>query len=140
MRKTHRHFGFTIIELLVVVAIIGLLASIISAAVTNARVKARDARRLTDVKQVKTGMDLYFANCSEYPPAVDFVANNQISCGSTPVLRVPADPLTPQYDYIYTPVLINGRLSEYTVQFVLERTGATYTMDEDGQFLPALPN
>ena len=50
-RKTKA--GFTLIELLVVIAIIGVLASIVLASLNTARQKSRDARRITDLKQIQ---------------------------------------------------------------------------------------
>ena len=62
--------GFTLIELLVVIAIIGVLASIVLASLNSARKKSRDARRITDIKQIQLALELYFdAQGSTYPPA-----------------------------------------------------------------------
>jgi prepilin-type N-terminal cleavage/methylation domain-containing protein len=62
--------GFTLIELLVVIAIIGLLASIILASLSTARVKARDARRISDIDQLRTAIELYASDHNDtYPPA-----------------------------------------------------------------------
>jgi prepilin-type N-terminal cleavage/methylation domain-containing protein len=52
--------GFTLIELLVVVAIIGILSSITMASLNSARAKARDARRMSDLSQVRSALYLYF--------------------------------------------------------------------------------
>ena len=52
--------GFTLIELLVVIAIIGVLASIVLASLNNARLKSRNARRITDIKQLQLALELYF--------------------------------------------------------------------------------
>ena len=57
LKKTEK--GFTLIELLVVIAIIGLLSSIILISFTQFRMRSRDARRVSDMKQLKTGLDLY---------------------------------------------------------------------------------
>lgn len=55
----HTYKGFTLVELLVVVAIIGLLAGIAVVSVNSVRVKARDAKRIADVKQIQNALELY---------------------------------------------------------------------------------
>jgi prepilin-type N-terminal cleavage/methylation domain-containing protein len=59
--------GFTLIELLVVIAIIGLLSTLAVVALSSARTKARDSKRVADMKQVQTAMELYYNTNSAYP-------------------------------------------------------------------------
>ena len=59
--------GFTLIELLVVIAIIGLLATLSVVALNNARSRARDSRRVSDIKQIQTALELYFNENDAYP-------------------------------------------------------------------------
>src|SRR3989338_3450008 len=63
-------YGFTLIELLVVVAIIGLLSSVIFASLDSARAKARDTRRIVDLKQLQTALELDYNDNGKYPGAV----------------------------------------------------------------------
>jgi type II secretory pathway pseudopilin PulG len=53
--------------LLVVIAIIGLLASVILVSLNNARSKSRDAKRVADINQLAKGLELYFNSCQSYP-------------------------------------------------------------------------
>lgn len=65
--KTKAKKGFTIIELLVVIAIIGLLAVIAYLILNQSRVKARDAKRLSDIRQIQSGLELFYADHESYP-------------------------------------------------------------------------
>lgn len=56
--------GFTLIELLVVIAVIGMLASIVLVSLGPARARARDARRVSDIRQISTAMELCYGDAS----------------------------------------------------------------------------
>ncbi|NCU43236.1 prepilin-type N-terminal cleavage/methylation domain-containing protein [Candidatus Falkowbacteria bacterium] len=59
--------GFTLVELLVVVAIIGILAAVSVVALNTARARARDSRRVADVRQMQTALELYYNDEGTYP-------------------------------------------------------------------------
>ncbi len=62
-----RNQGFTLIELLVVIAIIGLLATIVLVSLNTARAKARDSKRIAEVKQLMTALEMYYDENGAYP-------------------------------------------------------------------------
>lgn len=62
-----RQQGFSLVELLVVIAIFGLLVSMVLASVTQARARARDARRERDIKSLQTALTAYASNSGTYP-------------------------------------------------------------------------
>lgn len=88
--KTAR--GFTLIELLVVIAIIGILASVVLASLNSARVKARDASRAAQIKQVKTAMELYYDSNGGYPALCSQSYLYSIPDLETYMGSIPADP------------------------------------------------
>ncbi len=67
MKEMRRNRGFTLIELLVVIAIIGLLSSTILASLNSARAKAKDTRRISDLKQIELALELYYEGNKAYP-------------------------------------------------------------------------
>jgi len=59
--------GFTIIELTVVVAIIGLIAAVALGLFAKPKANSRDARREKDIKEIRTGLGLYVNAVGTYP-------------------------------------------------------------------------
>jgi prepilin-type N-terminal cleavage/methylation domain-containing protein len=74
--------GFTLIELLVVIVIIGILASIVLLGVGTIQPAARDARRLSELRQVQTVLELYRRRCGFYPGRGNATDG---PCGAAPV-------------------------------------------------------
>ena len=68
--NTTKPKGFTLIELLVVVAIIGILATVVLASLGSARSKARDAKRLADIRTIRTALEIYNLDNGSYPSSV----------------------------------------------------------------------
>ncbi|MEO8065243.1 MAG: prepilin-type N-terminal cleavage/methylation domain-containing protein [Candidatus Doudnabacteria bacterium] len=106
MQLIKKSNGFTLIELLVVIAIIGLLAAIVLVSLSSARLKARDAKRIADVKQMMSGLELYFTDHAGYPSSggsanPDFNWSNSSDASWTTLQtamsaymsRLPLDPL-----------------------------------------------
>jgi len=89
MFKNKRQSGFTLLELLVVIGIIGLLVSIIVVNLTGTRRRARDTKRIADIRQLQTAAEDYYGKNGKYPAIIgDLVTGAQI-----PIW--PTDPLAP---------------------------------------------
>ena len=123
MKNTKK--AFTLIELLVVIAIIGLLATLSVIALNNARAKSRDAKRVADIKQIQTALELYFNDAQRYPTGITTTAS--IAYGSTTYMQIIPSSPTPNVattitgcggtGYTYG-VDANG--SSYTLNYCLE--------------------
>ncbi len=104
LKKNQSLTGFTLIELLVVIAIIGLLASVVLVSLNSARRKARITKRLADIKQVQTALELYYDANNSYPTTSSVwrsqcsgwgsYTQDQVVPGIIPAFmsRLPADP------------------------------------------------
>ena len=80
--------GFTLVELLVVIAIISILATLLLLQLGVARAKARDAKRIADINQVRSALELYFDDNGSY-----LATNNMVSLEPTYLVNIPHDPL-----------------------------------------------
>jgi type II secretion system protein G len=101
--------GFTLIELLVVISIIGLLSSVILSSLNSARKKADTAKRLSEMRQLRSALDLYYSDYGAYPvstggwhsecrafntPNTSGANNDQVAQGLVPtyIASFPRDP------------------------------------------------
>ena len=66
MRKM-KSKGFTIIELIVVIAIVAVLATIIITSVNQFQTKGRDAKRIADLNQMQKALEMYKIDNGKYP-------------------------------------------------------------------------
>ena len=93
--------GFTLIEMLIVITIIALLASIILVGMGSARAKARDSRRIADLHNVQNALELYFSKNGKYPTATnwdDLITD--LTNADIGINQIPKDPLN-NTTYIY---------------------------------------
>jgi len=67
MSKRINASGFTLIELLIVIAIIGILASIAIPQFTSYRQKSYNSAAQSDLRNVKTNLEVFYADYQEYP-------------------------------------------------------------------------
>jgi general secretion pathway protein G len=117
--------GFTIIELLVVVTIIGVLATIGMVSYQAANQRARNGRREADIEQIRSALEMYRADTSTYP-----VGASMAALSPTYINPIPHDPMCPAgscrtgfTDYSYS-----GTATTYRVTATLEPSG-TYEKD-----------
>jgi len=121
--------AFTLIELLVVIVIIGVLATLAVVAVNGARTKARDSKRISDIKQIQTALELYMADENTYPslitPGQPMVG---LTSGKTYMSKVPNNPNPktegdcPDSDYGYA-----GNDSNYVLTYCLNNRATQAT-------------
>lgn len=65
--------GFTLMEVLIVIAIIGILVSVSVVSYTSAQKKSRDSRRIGDMKAVQNAWEQYYAdNSASYPASCTY--------------------------------------------------------------------
>ena len=116
--------GFTFVELMVVMAIVGIIFVISSVSFVGVSRNSRDARRKADLESLRQALELCRSYSGSYPTGV--VAGGSIVCNSvTYMSRVPSDPKT-GLGYTYTssgtpPV-------SYTLSATLEIDGSTYSV------------
>lgn len=123
--KSKKHSGFTLYEILVVLAIVILLLAIVINSASASKSKARDARRVDNIKTIQSAIENYFASCFSFP--ADLAAlqvSAPVGCPSyTPsLLSLPTDPQGASYGY-YVDAPLTGK--RYHLCATLENASAT---------------
>ncbi len=97
--------GFTLIEILIVVAIIGLLASVVLVGLGAFRTRGRDARRIADLRETQNALELYYTKYQRYPALGSGDSwtslDNSLTTAGIGVSSVSNDPLSPSVTYLY---------------------------------------
>ncbi|MDD4290563.1 MAG: type II secretion system protein [Patescibacteria group bacterium] len=81
--KTNKQKAFTLIELLVVISVVALLSVIALVSLNNARIKARDTKRMNDLKIISKAIEMYYIDEGDYPVEDGSESNN---CGYPGIL------------------------------------------------------
>ena len=113
-----RSKGFTLIELIIVIAIIGILTSVVLSSTNASHQSARDDRRIADLKEIQIDLAQYNEYYGNYPSTLAAMASFVVGgLGSMPV-----DPLSGQaYFYApYAPSSNGGVNSSYCIGAALE--------------------
>lgn len=138
-----RQSGFTIVELLIVIVVIGILATLVIVTFSGIQQKARDTKRQTDINAIDSTVEAYYASNGNYPTLANMndptfrtanlkgfdPAALQDPKGSSQTLAATAS--TTQYGYVATPANCdngaNGQCTAFTVSAILESNGNTYS-------------
>lgn len=144
MRKNLK--AFTLIELLVVIAIISILAVLGMVSLGNARMKARDAKRVADVKQMQVALEMFYDSNNRYPSEAEWENGTIVSTSSSgetvyyltsiPEAPSPADGdcTSGDNDYSYT-----ATEDSYTINFCVGSSVAALKTENNGGILAATP-
>lgn len=117
--------GFTLIEIVIVLGIIGVIITLSVISLNSIRQSSRDTVRISDIKQIQSALELYRANIGHYPETI--TPGQALSSTSTTYMNViPSNPkpinsdVCSSTDYIYTNS--NG----YSLEFCLEKSSGTF--------------
>src|SRR5687768_16597634 len=67
MRTRNSQQGFTLIEVMVVIAIVSILSSVVFTNINSSRSKGRDAKRVAEITQIRYSLDLFYETYGTYP-------------------------------------------------------------------------
>ncbi len=91
-RRKPRRNGFTLVELMVVIVIIGLLATVVMINVLPSQDKAMTTKARADIATLGQAMEMYRLDNMRYPPSLEALAQPRPSGGGAYVRSLPEDP------------------------------------------------
>lgn len=113
------NLGFTLVELLVVISILGVLVTIGLTSFRSSQARGRDTERKSDLKQVASALELYYSDYGKYPDAIPWGA--EFTDGKTIYFKIiPKDP-TANNLYLYR-IVDPGTNQKFQLFAFLENT------------------
>jgi general secretion pathway protein G len=119
--------SFTLIEILVVVTIIVLLTAAAVVSYTTFFKQARDAKRKTDMEQIRAALEIYRSNNDTYPVGISWASLSILTSPVVYIQSLPSDPKNPTYSYYYS-----GSIADYTLGAYQESGGITCVAGQCG--------
>jgi general secretion pathway protein G len=110
MRRGNETHGFTLVELLVVMAILGILVAVAVPQLQQAPIRAKEATLREDLFTFRTCLDQYYADKGHYPDTLQTLVTDKY------IRKVPIDPFTKSAD---------------TWQVVMEEPDSSETASQD---------
>lgn len=118
-RRLRSQAGFTLLELIVVMAIMGLLIAVTASSFQTSRIKGKDGKRKSDLKQIQNALEAYMNDHGKYPPASAPTGGTIVACGGAGtsscafgsaftdengtvyMAQIPNDSSSPSLQYLY---------------------------------------
>lgn len=99
-----KNYAFTLIELIIVIAILGILSSLITGNFITSLKKGRDTKRKSDLDQIQKALEMYYEDNNKYPLGIPFrgeLCHPTGGCATQNYMfNIPQDPKT-GYTYFY---------------------------------------
>jgi prepilin-type N-terminal cleavage/methylation domain-containing protein len=139
MQAKKKNSGFTIVELLIVIVVIGILAAITIVAYNGIQLRARDSRRLSDMKSIEQALTLYsLDNNGGYPGCnnVTYVPGGALQgCALSAI----SPSLVPKYmsTFPVDPINTGNDIFQYAVGF-RKTSDTTYTGDQSNNYITGM--
>lgn len=128
--------GFSLVELLVVISVIGILASLVLVAFGPAQKQAKDTQRKSDLKQYQTALEVFANSHDGLYPSRTTAVNPSALCLTLGITgECPDDPKPTVYSYSY---LSNGTVglsdaSDFILWSILEKSESYWVVCSSGK-------